>query len=149
MSSHPSKECAWLCLRFTHLGLNSAGVGPQSTQTAAIIDQQRIWECSAALLQSGIQTGMSSNHALMLNPTITLIERDPEQETRKLTELSYWAYRFTSQVSVYNDCTLLLEIGRSIKLFNGLNQLFNLINHDLESFGIEAKCGFAKTPKAA
>jgi len=92
---------------------------------------------------------MSHNHALMLLPEIICNERDSKLETQKLHELSYWAYRFSSLVSIYNDHTLLLEIGRSIKLFNGLQHLIHLIKNDLSDFKIDAKIGIANTAKAA
>lgn len=146
---HSAENTAWLSLRFTHLSLNSAGITTTSDQSTAVVEQQRIWQCSTPAAKSGIQAGMSSNHALMLNPTLILLERNPEQEARKLQELSYWAYRFTSQVSVYNDHTLLLEVGRSTILFNGLTHLLNLIDHDLDSFGVDTQTGLANTPKGA
>lgn len=140
---------AWLCLRFTHLALNSTGLAWQSTPAAAITYQQQIWQCNDSAAQSAVRNGMSVNHALMLNPDIELYERDLQLEVQKLQELSYWAYRFTSLVSHYNEVTLLLEIGRSIKLFNGLNHLIHLISSDLNGFKIEATLGLAHTPKAA
>jgi protein ImuB len=147
LSEQPSD--AWLCLRFTHLALNSANLSLDSQTAVAISYQQQIWQCNAMATQSSIQVGMSVNHALMLNPSIELHEREQLLEQQKLQELSYWAYRFTSLVSQYNEHTLLLEVGRSIKLFNGLSHLINLINNDLLSFKIEAKLGLADTPKAA
>jgi len=92
---------------------------------------------------------MSINHALMLNSVIELQERDIKRESIKLQELSHWAYRFTSLVSIYNDHTIALEIGRSITLFNGLEVILNLVKHDLSSFKMVTKLGLEKTPKAA
>lgn len=140
---------AWLCLRFTHLGLNSAGLDWRSAMPAAISYQQQIWQCNQAAAQSAVRSGMGVNHALMLKPDLELYERDLQLEQQKLQELSYWAYRFTSLVSHYNDHTLLLEIGRSLKLFNGLNHLIHLITNDLRSFKVEAQLGLAYTAKAA
>jgi protein ImuB len=85
----------------------------------------------------------------MLNPNLQLHERDIQSEIKKIRELSYWGYRFTSLVSQYNDSTLLLEIGRSSKLFNGLKHLIHLLKIDLIDFKIEAQFGVAHTPKAA
>jgi len=115
----------------------------------AITENQKIWQCNEPASRSSITSTMSINHALMLNPTVKLQERDTLKETTKLQELSYWAYRFTSLVSLYNDHTLLLEIGKSIKLFKSLDHLFNLIKHDLLTFKIETAFGLAQTPKAA
>ncbi|NND01115.1 MAG: DNA polymerase Y family protein [Gammaproteobacteria bacterium] len=140
---------AWLCLRFTHLSLNSSGFSVDSVPATAITDNQQVWQCNTLAIKSGVHAGMSVNHALMLDPELILLQRDASQEAQKLQELSYWAYRFTSLVSVYNDHTLLLEIGRSINLFNGLKHLLHLIYNDLSGFNILAEAGIAHTPKAA
>jgi len=92
---------------------------------------------------------MSISHALMLNSNLQLQERDLQLEIKKLQELSYWGYRYTSLVSQQNDNTLLLEIGKSVKLFNNLKHLIHLIKEDLISFKIDANLGLATTPKAA
>jgi len=145
---------AWLCLRFTQLSLNSQKIAfsassNNSIAPTAITDKQRVWQCNQLALLSGIRPDMGINHALMLAPELIMVERDIKLESQKLIELSYWAYRFSSHISIYNECTLLLEIGRSIKLFNGLNHLLNLINNDLSGFAIQTSLGLAYTPKAA
>ena len=145
-SKHPD---AWLCLRFTLLSLNSSGLNRNSPQATAVTCNQQVWQCNKRATQSGIHPKMSINHALMLDPELNMLERDTDLETLKLQELSYWAYRFTSMVSIYNDHSLLLEIGKSIILFNGLKHLLHLLNNDLSSFQIDAELGIAHTPKAA
>ncbi|MBT8115446.1 MAG: DNA polymerase Y family protein [Arenicella sp.] len=147
-STKTTQEC-WLCLRLTHLSLNSANISVDSKLPAAITEQQQIRQCNQTATRAGIKTGMSVNHALMLDPQLTLLERNPQAEAKKQQDLGYWAYRFTSLVSVYNDHCLLLEIGRSIKLFNGLKHILHLINNDLTRFQIAAQYGVARTPKAA
>ncbi len=140
---------AWLCLRFTQLSLNSLGYELNSDISIAITYQQQIWQCSLLALESGIAKGMSVNHALMLNPDLKLHERDLQLETTKRQELSYWAYRYTSLVSPKKEDILLLEIEKSFKLFNGLENITHLIKKDLADFKIDASLGLAKTPKAA
>ncbi len=149
MSAKAKDPPAWLCLRFTHLGLNSAGISADSALPSVVVEQQQLVECSHIASQSGLQIGMSLNHALMLSPALSLLERDASKEARKLQELSHWAYRFTSQVCIHKTDTLLLEVGRSISLFKGLKHLLNLINHDLERFGVDTVQGIGHTPKAA
>jgi len=147
-SGSQSKE-VWLCLRFTHLALNSFGFAFSHEKPIAITEHQQIWQHNQLVAESSIENGMSISHALMLKANIDLRQRDPKTESIKLQELSHWAYRFTSLVSIYNDHTLLLEVGKSINLFNNLEHLLNLVKHDLSSFQIETKFGLAATPKAA
>lgn len=153
-----SNRSAFLCLRFDHLSLNSLGLSYSSnssyasdeTQTAVAVSyQQRVHCINKASLQSGVERGMSISHALLINPSLELHHRDDLLERQKLQELSYWAYRFTSRISQHNDHTLILEIGKSSKLFNGLEHILNLIKKDLLQFKIDAFLGLAETPKAS
>jgi len=139
----------WLCLRFTHLSLNSTNIQLDAKTPFAVTDKHTIWQCNKMARASGIKKDMNLNHALMLCPNIQLTERDTKQEAKKLQELSYWAYRFTSLVCIYNTHTLLLEFGKSIILFKGLNNLLNLIYNDLNHFRIQFKSSVGCTPKAA
>jgi protein ImuB len=148
-AEHITAPQVWLCLSFTHLGINGLGFDFKSSRPLAITYQQHIWQSNSSALESSITKGMSVSHALMLNPNLQLTERDIQSEIKKLQELSYWGYRFTSLVSQYNDSSLLLEIGRSSKLFNGLKHLIHLLKMDLIEFRIEAQLGVAHTPKAA
>lgn len=106
----------WLCLRFTHLSLNSQGYSACSDDCLAVSYQQQIWQCNEHASKALLSSGMSINYALMLAPQLRLIERDLALEAKKLQQLSHWAYQYTSLVSIKDDHTLLLELkGSRIK----------------------------------
>ena len=142
-------EPAWLCLRFNYLSLNALGVRYQGCSNVLVSDEHQVWQLSQQAEDFGLTSGQSIGHALMLNPHVQFLERDREQEVAMLSRLSDWAYRFTSQVSVYDDHTLLLEIGRSVSLFRGLKHLQHLMCVDLERLNMDVCYAVARTPKAA
>jgi len=115
---------AFLCLRFKHLSLNSLGFSysSEASQAAiAITHQQQIFDLNKTSLASGVELGMSISHALLINPSLELHHRDEQLERQKLQELSHWAYRFTSLVSQHSDHILILEVGKSCKLFKSFS----------------------------
>jgi len=139
----------WLCIRFTHLSLNSLGIKLVDKAPSVVTASQNcIWQHNSRLSNSPICAGMTTNHAQLLIPTLEIQERQSVLEQEKLTSLAHWAYQFTSLVSIH-DQAILLEIGKSIKLFNGLNRLLNLITHDLKRFYMGACLGLSHTPQAA
>lgn len=139
----------WLCLRFTHLSLNSLNIAVDSSPAQAVSYQQKIWQHNHLASRSGIKNGMNVSHAITLHSELILHDRELQKETQKYQNLSHWAYRFSSLVSAYRHDSLLLEIGKSIKLFNSLNNIFNVIYHDLNAFEIANATGVGRTPKAA
>ena len=139
----------WLCLRFTHLSLNSLDIDINAKQAYAVNAQHKIWQCNATAEKFGVRTNMSISHALMLHAELLLVERDLLTEQQRLQTLNDWAYHYSSIIVNYNDQSMLLEIGRSINLFNNLEQLINLIRHDLKKLGMNASLGLSHTPKSA
>lgn len=142
-------QTAWLCLRFAYLPLNVVGVRYADQSNTVLTQDHQVLQLNQTAEDFGLRIGHSVGHTLMLNPAATLIERECEQEALKLTALSEWAYRFTSHVCVYDDQTLLLEVGRSLSLFRGLKHLHHLISTDLERLSIDVCSAIAATPKAA
>lgn len=142
-------EPLWLCIRFSMLPMNVLGARFSCHEAVAVTEQRQIFQVNQAALEASINSGQSLEHALMLLPKLELIERDTKLEAAKLKSLTEWAYRYTSHVHVVDEHSLLLEIGRSLRLFNGLRHLQHLICQALEQLGIDAEFGLAKTPKAA
>jgi len=139
----------WLCLRFTHLSLNSLGIAVNSSPALAVSYQKKVWQCNQHAHRSGIKIGMAISQALALDSGLVLYPREPETENQKYQNLSHWAYRFSALVSAYTAGCLMLEIGKSLKLFNSLETIVNAIKGELDAFQITAKTGLGKTPKAA
>ena len=143
------QKAAWLCLRFAYLPLNAVGVRYADQSNTIITQDYQVWQLNQNAEDYGVCEGQSVGHALMLNPAGQLVERQCEHEDLKLKQLSEWAYRFTSHVCVYDDHTLLLEIGRSLSLFRGLKHLHHLIDVELERLNMDVCSAVAATPKAA
>ena len=91
MSPSKANNELWLCLRFSHLSLNSLEVAVEAEQAYAVSTQNKIWQCNTAAEQFGICNGMSINHALILQPALQLLERDLFIEQQSLKKLADWA----------------------------------------------------------
>ena len=145
----PKSKQAWLCIRLTHLALNSLGYRQGNTEaTRVIVDHDSVWQHDGLAICSKIQNGMTLNHALVLNPELFIDVRQASAELQKQRALAYSMYRFTSLVSLHSEY-LLLEVGASISLFNGVNRLLNLISHELKELNTDYRLGLAYTPQAA
>lgn len=144
---------AWLCIRLSYLALNLSGIRSNSTNHPVVItSKDEVWQVNKASLKLGIVATTSVNQALsstLSTKEIIRIERDTTLEGQRLIELAYWAHRFSSKVSIFNENTVLLEIGKSLKLFNGLQNLVQGCKNDLESFGLDCSLGVAHTPLAS
>jgi protein ImuB len=92
--------------------------------------------------------GSGVGGARALCAALRIRERDPGGETEVLRRLAAWAFQFTSQLSLEPDA-LLLEVGRSARLFGGLTVLTERVRAGLEELGFAVVSFLAPTPEGA
>ncbi|MGB5324475.1 MAG: DNA polymerase Y family protein [Pseudomonadales bacterium] len=145
----------WLCVALPELPLE---VFQPSEHPMVLLEQQRVLRCNPAAAARGIEPGLNVSTALALAGEVLLVERDMGKEQQRLNELAELAYRFSSQVVTYcnrrGDYCLLLEIGASLRLFNGMEKLLAqlgtaLAESPLHPNGFTHRFGLAHTLKAA
>ena len=61
-------------------------------------------------------------------------DADASAASRRLRSLAAWAYRYSSQVSIAESDTLLVEVGASLNLFGGWPALQRRLRRELADF---------------
>ncbi|MCZ7601090.1 MAG: hypothetical protein M5U09_29745 [Gammaproteobacteria bacterium] len=84
---------------------------------------QHIVGVNPAAARAGVAAAMRPAEARALCATVALAPRDPARERRLLHRLADILGEFSSEVSVYGERTLVLEAGRSLRLFGGMDRL--------------------------
>lgn len=139
----------WLCLHFPLLPLEALG---SSRAPRAVFEEvqgvRRILLADSAARTAGIVPGLSANAALALSPVLELEERDTGREAQVLRALAVRAERYTSTVSL-EPPALLLEIAGSLRLFDGLDSLWQRIERELQEWGFSVSMAAAPTPLAS
>jgi protein ImuB len=105
--------------------------------------------CNDKAACRGVRPGMAVAAAQALLDDLQLMARDPSRERIALEQLAAWAMRYTSVVSLAPPRSLLLEIGGSLSLFDGLENLRSQIHDELPELGYELATAVAPTPLAA
>lgn len=110
---------------------------------------QFIVAANDAAQQRDIQPGLTLSAAYALCEQLVSKPRLPEKELEQLQQLGEWAIQFSSQVSLTPPQGLLLEIGGSLRLFHGLENLCQAIQLSLEQLGFQFQFAIAPTALAA
>ncbi len=152
----------WLCIHLPLLALQVVDSTSRHKNTEprafAVIQNQQILLCNETAKKSGIEPGLSTSTALALNKKLVMIERNLDQEIQTLQSLAESLYCFSSQLVTYtsrqNESSVLLEVGRSLRLFKGLSNLQQKIchflqQHPLNDQGFIHQFSLANTVKAA
>jgi len=121
----------------------------------AVVQGTRIVRAGKSALQAGIRPGQSCATARAISPTIRLLDRDLTREAEALRQLACCALRFTPQLSLIEpgpavDRTgMILEIGRSLRLFGRADAIGQQLGRDLLELGFSARLCQAPTPTGA
>lgn len=104
---------------------------------------------NAAARSRGIHPGQSLAAARALHPELLAWRRDPLAEQHMLTTFADWAYQFSAEVSMAPPCALLIEVGASLRLFEGWKTLEQRLRQDLAGFGCSYRLALAPVAAGA
>ena len=150
----PATEASlWLGLQLPALVIESHVETGERHDAVAVIDERegqlRVVAGSARAVRTGVVAGMPLGAALALCPALTLVEFDARLVNERLTSLARDATRYTSEVSIETPDQLLLDVGASLRLFDGAPALMQAVSSDFAAQGHEVRLAAATTPKAA
>jgi protein ImuB len=144
----------WVCLLLPQLALD--GVlrrQPMPDQPLALIDgpvQRRVLHSvNPAARALGLRAGQSLAAAQAIHAGFTSVAYDAKDAAHWRDLVAAWAYRFSSQVSTQFSHAIVLEIGRSLKLFGPWPRLEAQMREELREMGFRHRLVAAPNPHAA
>jgi len=142
----------YLCLSLPQLPLEARQ--PASDEPVAVTDRRgsKRWliACNHPAFDVGLRPGLNATTALTLRPDLRLAERSRSQELEALKSLAAWSEQFSGWVSYDAERLLLwMEVGSSLRYFQGLDVLRGRIESGLIQLGYCAAFGIAPTLEAA
>jgi protein ImuB len=87
--------------------------------------------------------------ALALAADLRILPRREQAERAALEGLAAWSGRFSSEVSLQPPHAIVLEAGRSLRLFGGPEALLGRVCTGVAGLGYHARCCLAPTPAGA
>ena len=142
----------WLCLSFPRLPVEIFRRGGAPSEPLVIVTDGNaplVIACDERAVAAGIRAGMTLSAAYALSPELLVRTRDTKAEQSCLEEIALWALQFTSQVNLPSPDSLLLEVGASLRLFGGLDNLCKRLNESAVQLGFDILSAVAPTPRGA
>ncbi|WP_019025239.1 MULTISPECIES: DNA polymerase Y family protein [unclassified Thioalkalivibrio] len=103
-----------------------------------------------AARRAGARPGMALADALAILDTPELVEHDPQTQTTQIAMLAGVLLQFSDHVHPEPEARrILLEVGRSRRLFGGLAALRERVRETLKGLGFHPRIGVARSPTAA
>lgn len=156
----------WLAIHFPDFGLEVATRGaalsgatssgaassgaPLPDLPRVLIHNQHVIHCNALAISLGIRPGNSLATAQSLAPdALQHFHWNSAHEQARLTFIAEVLYRFSSDVSLEAPDAIVLEAGRSLKLFGDLGHLIESIQSACTALGHLTTVRAGATPLAA
>jgi protein ImuB len=111
----------WLAMQFPDLGLEVFDAG--DSRPTVLLEEQRVVACNEQAAAAGIACGSSLATARSIFPGVVGCRRDQARERERLQFLAEALVRFSSMVSIELPDTVVLEVGRSRRLYADLELL--------------------------
>jgi protein ImuB len=144
----------WMAVWLPHLALDTlAQTGSSRTEPLIIVEggsRPRVHDGNRAARQAGVGPGMALADALAVLNAPAVFDYRPELMHSHLETLSTILLQFSDHVCPEPEQQrILLEIGRSLRLFRGLETLCHRVRKTLRNLGYSPCIGVARTPAAA
>ncbi|WP_459614426.1 Y-family DNA polymerase [Bordetella sp. 2513F-2] len=115
----------------------------------AVCDAEHAIALTPAARQAGARIGMRRAGMLAIAPRLTVLARQPAAEAELRQGAALALLQYTPQVAVFDDTSLLLDVGASLQLFGGPRALGRKVAGTLAALGLHAQVGMAPTARGA
>lgn len=144
----------WLAVHLPHLALDALVQTDSAPSRPLILAEDparpRVHDANRAARQAGVRPGMALADALAVLNAPIVLDYEPEATRRHLLTLAAVLLQFTDHVCPEaGDQRILLEVGRSLRLFRGAEALEAQVGDTLRQLGYTPRIGTARTPAAA
>lgn len=144
----------WACILLPSLALDGALRNrPPRAQPFALVAgpvaQRRLVAINAAARAAGLHAGQRLAEAEAICRNLATAEHDPRRLASDLDLLAAWAYRFSSEVARVPPRAVVLEVGKSLRLFGPWPRLAARLRRELDALGFHHRIALAPNPHAA
>jgi protein ImuB len=149
-----SGQPLWMAVWLPHLALDAL-VQTGATQPGPLIivegtTRPRVHDGNRAARQAGVRPGMALADALAVLNAPVVVDYVPESVREHLQTLASVLLQFSDHVCPEpGQQRILLEAGRSLRLFRGLKALERRVGNTLRQLGYSPRIGGARTPAMA
>ena len=122
---------------------------PEPAHGSAVLEKDKVVIADRAAREAGVLLGMKRGGVLTLSPETGMYERDLAREAAAQREVGMALLRFSPDVALLDEATVIVEIGASLRLFGGLLSLCRQAKSMLDTFGLSARISAAPTGQGA
>ena len=122
---------------------------PEPAHGSAVLEKDKVVIADRAAREAGVLLGMKRGGVLTLSPETAMFERNIAREAAAQWDVGMALLRFSPDVALLDEATVIVEVGASLRLFGGLLSLCRQAKSMLDTFGLTARISVAPTGQGA
>lgn len=122
---------------------------PEPAAGSVALEKDKVVIADAAARAAGIRLGMKRGGVLTLSADVLMHERDAAREAEARREVGVALMRFSPDVALAEEATVIVEVGASLRLFGGVRALCRQARAILDALGFTARMSVAPTGQGA
>jgi protein ImuB len=122
---------------------------PEPSHGSVVLEKDQVIIADGVARAAGIRLGMKRGGVLTLSPETAMHERDMGREEAAQREVGVALMRFSPEVALLDEATVVVEVGASLRLFGGLLALCRDAKAVLATLGLSARISAAPTGQGA
>ena len=137
----------WLAIHFPNLALEVFTSPQRKIQNpcpSVVIHRNKIVAINSAAAKAGVLPNTSLVTAKSITNELQYFKKDLSKEITELANLSEPLHQFSSMISIAESDCLLIEVGKSLKLFT-TKELFVKIHHLYLELGYTTQIRFSQS----
>ncbi len=122
---------------------------PEPAHGSAVLEKDKVVIADSAARVAGVRLGMKRGGVITLSPETAMYERDLTREAAAQREVGMSLMKFSPDVALLDEATVIVEVGASLRLFGGLLSLCRQAKAMLATLGLTARISAAPTGQGA
>jgi protein ImuB len=114
-----------------------------------VLDRDKVIVMDAIARDAGVMPGMKRGGVSTLSPHIAMYDRSADLERAMQREVAFALLRFTPQVVICDEQTILMDVAASQRLFGGIRNICLQLRAVVKTIGVTVRMSVAPTGQGA
>ncbi|WP_061125683.1 Y-family DNA polymerase [Caballeronia catudaia] len=122
---------------------------PPTEHGCVVLERDKVIVMDSVAREAGVLPGMKRGGVITLSPDAAVYDRSVEREREMQREVAFGLLRFSPQVAVCDEETIVVDVTASLRLFGGIRSICSQLRNVVKSIGVTARMSVAPTGQGA
>lgn len=125
------------------------GWSPPAEHGCVVLERDRVMVADPVAREAGVVPGMKRGGVITLSPDTAMYDRCTGRERDVQQEVAFGLLRFSPQVAVCDEETIVMDVTASLRLFGGIRRVCAQMKSVVSSIGVTGRMSVAPTGQGA